>query len=126
MVFQVPASKASIKQNQFEFELPIEEIDEQGKKKKSKRRFSVPKMQYINSDLRERMQRASLPLQNAQEGDEIDAAVQIELSAIQRELFEKYAPGIYGLVTDDQILAIQQAWQEASSITTGESSPSAD
>lgn len=118
MVFQVPASKASIKQNQFEFEVPVS-----GKKT---RKYTVPKMQYISSDLRERMQRASLPLQGLKEGDSVEPAVQIELSIVQRELFDRYAPGLYELVTDDQILAIQEAWQEASSVTLGESSPSAD
>lgn len=118
MVFKVPASKASIKQNQFEFE-----IEREGKKPK---RFSMPKMQYISSDLRDRMQRASLPLQKMKEGDEVDAEVMINLSTIQRELFDRYAPGLYELTSDDQIQEIQKAWQEASGIELGESSPSAD
>lgn len=123
MVFKVPASKASIKQNQFEFEL---EVPGSNGKKKSKR-FTLPKMQYISSDLRERMQRTSIPLKAAIDaGIEPDPADAVEASKIQRELFEKYAPGLYELVTDDQIQALQAAWQEASGITLGESSPSAD
>lgn len=115
MAFEVPASKASIKQNQFTFKLPSGE------------KFTLPKMQFISSDLRERMQRASLPIKAAIDaGDQADPAAQVEAAMIQRELFEKYAPGLYELVSDDQIQAIQQAWQEASGISLGESSPSAD
>ena len=127
MVFQVPASKASVKQNQFEFEIPVEVVDENGKTKKQKKKYSLPKMQYISSDLRERMQRASLPLKRAIDaGEQPSPEEQVESSIIQRELFEKYAPDLYQHVSDDQIQAIQAAWQEASGITLGESSPSAD
>ncbi|KKI16371.1 MULTISPECIES: hypothetical protein [unclassified Leucobacter] len=116
MVFEVPASKASIKQNQFQFKLPD-----------SKKTYTLPKMQYISSDIRERMQRTSVTLKAAIDaGVEPDPADALEASKIQRELFERYAPGLYELVTDDQIRAIQEAWQEASSIELGESSPSAD
>lgn len=123
MVFKVPASKASIKQNQFEFEL---EVPGSNGKTKTKR-FVLPKMQYISSDIRERMQRTTAPLKAAIDaGQEPTPEQQVEASIIQRELFERYVPGLYELVTDDQIRAIQEAWQEASSVEMGESSPSAD
>jgi len=113
--FKVPESKASIAQNRFEFELPTGE------------KFSLPKMQYISTDIRERMQRTSVPLKRIiDEGGQPTPEQTIEVQAIQRELFEKYAPGLYELVTDDQLTAIQQAWQEASGISVGESSASAD
>lgn len=118
MVFKVPASKASIKQNQFEFELDVD-----GKKKK----FSLPKMQYISSDLRERMQSVGASIKSAVDaGGTPDPEVAAEMGKIQRELFEKYVPDLYRFVSDDQLEAIQEAWQEASGITVGESSPSAD
>ncbi len=123
MVFQVPASKASINQNRFEFELDIPAAN--GKSKK--RKFSLPKMQFVSSDVRHRMQRVGVKIDSLQkEGETVDPALQVEAAEIQRELIEKYAPGLYELVTDDQLQAIQEAWQEASNIGLGESSPSAD
>lgn len=116
MVFQVPTSKASIDQNQFKFQLPG-----------SRKTYTLPKMQYISSDLRERMQSAGTRLKTVIDaGGTPDPESAAEMGKIQRELFEKYAPGLYELVTDDQIEAIQEAWQEASGISLGESSPSAD
>lgn len=116
MVFEVPASKASIKQNQFEFKLPG-----------SKKVYSIPKMQYISSDLRERMQRCGSHLKSViDSGGEPDPEAMAEMGTIQRELFETYVPDLYEKVSDDQIEAIQEAWQKASEITLGESSPSAD
>jgi hypothetical protein len=116
MVFEVPASKASIDQNRFKFKLP-------GQKKT----WSVPKLQFISSDLRLRMQEASIPLKRIiDEGGQPAPEQTLEVQAIQRELFETYAPGLYKQLTDDQIPALMQAWQEASGISLGESSPSAD
>lgn len=115
MVFEVPASKASIQQNQFEFKLPG-----------SKKTYSLPKMQYISSDLRERMQSVGGALKaDVDAGREPDPAAAAEMGRIQRELFEKYAPDLYKQVSDDQLEVIQEAWQEASGITLGESEPSA-
>lgn len=116
MVFEVPASKASIDQNQFKLKLPG-----------SKKVWSLPKLQYINSDLRLRMQEASVPLKRLiDEGGKPDAAQALEVQQIQRELFDRYAPGLYAECSDDQINAIMGAWQEASGISLGESSASAD
>ena len=122
MVYKVPASKASYKQNQFEFEIDYER---NGKTKTKK--FTVPKMQYLSSDIRERMQRVGASIKTAIDtGAEPSPAEIAEASSIQRELFDKYAPGLYELCSDDQIEAINEAWQEASGISVGESSPSAD
>lgn len=116
MVFKVPESKASIKQNQFEFTLPG-----------GKKVYSLPKMQYISSDLRERMQSVGSALKaDVDAGREPSPEAAAEMGRLQRELFEKYAPELYKKVSDDQLEAIQEAWQEASNITLGESSPSAD
>lgn len=115
MTFQVPASKASIKQNQFEFELPTGE------------KFTVPKMQYLNADIRQRMSRIGADLKEViDEGGKPSPIQAAELQQVQRELLENYAPGVYSLVSDDQVQAIFAAWQEASNITPGESSASAD
>lgn len=113
--FQVPASKASIKQNQWSFTLPTGE------------KFTVPKMQYLNADIRQRMARIGADLKRIiDEGGKPNPQQVAELQTVQRELLEKYAPGIYTLVSDDQIEAIFSAWQEASGISVGESSASAD
>lgn len=128
MTFQVPASKASIKQNRFEFELP-NEYDGDGNPiaESGVETFSLPKMQYINADVRQRLVSITIPLK-----DLIDAGGKpspenvAELLEIQRELFERYAPGLYAKLGDDQMLAVLNAWQAASSVTVGESSPSAD
>jgi hypothetical protein len=113
--FQVPVSKASIEQNQFNLELPTGE------------KYTLPKMQYLNADIRQRMARIGADLKTVlDEGGTPTPTQAAELAEVQRELLEKYAPGIYKLVSDDQVQAIFEAWQEASSITVGESSASAD
>lgn len=115
MTFQVPASKASIKQNQFEFTLPGGE------------HYVVPKMQFLNADIRQRMSRIGADLKAViDEGGKPSPLQSAELQQVQRELLENYAPGLYALVSDDQVQAIFSAWQEASNITAGESSASAD
>lgn len=126
MTFQVPAPKASYKQNRFEFTLP--DFDDEGDAVPGTEvTYSVPKMQYINSDIRQRMLDVSMPLKRMiDEGKQPEPEQAAEVTRIQRELFEKYAPGVYARVSDDQLNALLQAWQEASSISVGESSASAD
>ncbi|WP_425836946.1 hypothetical protein [Microbacterium sp. PA5] len=115
MSFKVPESKASIDQNKWTFDLPTGES------------FTVPKMQYLNADIRERMTQIGVELKTVIDaGDKPSPEQTAALSAIQRELLETYAPGVYKLVSDDQVQAIFEGWQEASSITVGESSASAD
>lgn len=120
MVYQVPASKASIKQNRFEFDVPVE-----GKAKP--KRFSMPKMQYLPADITSRMTQSGAAIAAAQaEGKEPSEADMVAFSELQRELFERFAPGLYQLVEMEQLGAIQEAWQEASGVSLGESLPSAD
>lgn len=115
MSFQVPASKASIKQNQFDFDLPTGE------------HFTLPKMQYINADIQQRMSRIGAALKKVlDDGGKPTPQQSAELQEVQRELLERYAPGLYSLVENDQIQSIFEAWNEASSIGLGESSASAD
>lgn len=123
-VFQVPASKASFEQNQFKFDFPV--TDAKGKVKM--RSFSMPLQQFIHSSIRVRVQQSGQALRDSldsETGDPSPEAV-AEASRIQYELFERYAPGLYEIATDDQIRAIQEAWQEESTVSVGESSPSAD
>lgn len=123
MVFKVPASKASLKQNVFEFEVPVEAAS--GKTKM--RKFSVPKLEYVNADMRTRMAANGIELNSIiQAGDKPSPEQMHAAEMLTRELFDKYAPGLYELVDGEQLQAIQGAWQEASGISMGESSPSAD
>lgn len=115
MVFQVSPARASIKQNVFEFELPG-----------SKKKWSLPKQQYLNADLRQRLGAAAARVQAIQSaGGKVEVADGLELEALQRELIEKYCPGLYAAVDDAQLQEIVAAWKEASAITMGESSASA-
>ena len=109
MVFKVPESKASFKQNKFELVLP------------DGRKFTLPKMQYLNSDLRVRMQSLGSSLNRK----DLDPQTVAEFGLLQRELFDLYAPGLFGTISDDQLVAIQEAWQGASEIGLGESGASA-
>lgn len=116
MVFQVPASKASVKQNVFEFTLPGE-----------KKPRTLPKMQYINADIRHRFSQLYAVMKPAQDaGQAIDEMVMLEYLDVQYELLEQYNPGIHKILDGEQLGAIVQAWIEASSVSMGESPASAD
>lgn len=98
MVFQVPTSKASVKQNRFEFQLPG-----------SKKTYSVPKLQFV---------KPSLALQF---GD----LTEVQVANL---LFGEYMPEVFPLLEDSsQLEALLEAWKEASEgVGVGESSASAD
>ena len=97
MVFQVPPSKASIKQNRFEFSLPG-----------SKKVYSVPKLGFVNPSLILQM-----------EGESEAAAV--------KALFDEYLPEAFPLFEDSaQLEVFMGAWKEASGVSLGESEASAD
>lgn len=120
MVFQVPKSKASFKQNVFEFQ-----IDGNDKV------WSIPLVRYLNADLMTRMQAITGPLKKVIEsgGSPSDEEASM-LANVQREIVEHYCPGLYRLADLDQIAAILQAWRDASNpngadVDLGESSPSA-
>ncbi|MFL2002014.1 hypothetical protein [Microbacterium sp. A1-JK] len=96
--FNVPASKASIKQNQFEFSFPG-----------SKEVLSVPKLRFLKPGLMR----------------ELDSSVN-KIDRVYL-LLEHYHPGVIdnfeGL---DQLEAFYTAWAEASGISMGESSDSSE
>ncbi len=97
MVYQVPASKASIKQNRFEFSLPG-----------SKKVYSVPKLQFV---------KPSLALSFG-EMTEVQVA---------NALFTEYLPEAFPLLEDSsQLQALMEAWQaESEGVGVGESEASA-
>lgn len=119
MVFQVPAAKASIKQNRFEFQLPG-----------AKKVWSLPKLQYLSPDLSRRIRTAAIEAQEfIDENGEVRPDAPPEkiapLSEIQTEILEHYCPGLSALLEgEDQVTALIEAWQEASKVSVGESDTS--
>ena len=112
MVYQVPPSKASIKQNRFEFTVPG-----------SKKVHSVPKVQYVKPAFLAELQRIA---DGAGEGDTLTQGQQVALYQAQMRLFEHYVPGFADLFDDsEQIGELMAAWQAESNISLGESSASA-
>lgn len=99
MPYQVPPSKASIKQNQFEFKLPGD-----------RKTYSIPKLQYLKPSLIDRFEDGSTPKTD-----------------LLRSIFDHYHPGLWESFDDlDQARGFFDAWGEASGITAGESSASTD
>lgn len=125
--------KPSFKQNVFEFQLSG-----------SKKTFSMPLRQYISADLAERLEEtasAAQPMikkiQDAQAlatetgedpvlPDDFNPEMVSSLSRMQRELFEKYAPGSYAAGTKGEIQEVMQEWGRVSNIELGESSASSN
>lgn len=125
--------KPSFKQNVFEFQLSG-----------SKKTFSIPLRQYISADMAERLEEAAnlaaptirkvqAAAAAAKESgddavlpDDFDPAVLATLSRLQRELFEKYAPGSYEAGTKGEIQEVMQEWGRVSNIELGESSASSN
>jgi hypothetical protein len=96
-MFTVPASKASIKQNRFEFKMPGDRST-----------YSVPKLQFVKPSL-------VLQLDGNKKAD------------IVRLLLDHYVPDLTEKFESiEQLVALYEAWAEASGITPGESSASTD
>lgn len=111
MVYAVPPSKASVKQNRFEFTVPG-----------SKRVHSVPKVQYIKPAYLKQLQDIA---DGAGEGDALTKEQQVALYQAQLAMFEHYVPGFTDLFDDsEQIGELMAAWQAESNISLGESSAS--
>jgi hypothetical protein len=111
MVYEIPASKASLKQNVFEFKVPGE-----------KKTRSLPLLKYTPIGQRNRLAQLAAPIQAAQIAGDKPAVDDLRaLGTFQLELLERYSPGITDVMDDDQLAALLKAWQEASQITVGES-----
>ncbi|QDH48917.1 tail assembly chaperone [Arthrobacter phage Gisselle] len=96
-VYRVPASKASLHQNQFRFQLPGEDHIR-----------SIPKLKYL---------KPSIAIQV--EGMPVQQALQL--------LFSLYQPGLIDEFDDmEQLEGVIQAWAKASGVSLGESKPSSD
>lgn len=113
-VYEVPRSKASIKQNRFEFKMP------DGKK------YSVPLLQYIKPSLAQKFDESDLSVDengNLVGGDTKEAFDLIRL------LLDTYFPeaDLFAQFEDaEQFGAWMTAWGEASGVTLGESEASSE
>jgi len=96
-IFRLPASKASLAQNQFRFQLPGED-----------RVRSIPKLKFLKPSLAVKIE--TMPIQ---------AAVVELFTVYEPDLLDKFE-GI------DQLEVFAEAWATASGITLGESKPSSD
>lgn len=96
-MYEVPASKASIEQNRFQFHLPDDPTV-----------YSLPKLQFIRPSLMKAMGGA-------------------DAERVVLGLIEEYEPSIGDKFESlDQLLALYEAWGAASGINLGESSGSGD
>lgn len=110
-VYQVPNSKASIRQNQFEFKMP------DGKK------YNVPLLQYIKPSLA--LEFADVEVTVDADGNKV--ADMHDASVVVKLLFETYFPDLdlFAQFEDsEQFGAWMQAWTDASGVTLGESEAS--
>lgn len=95
MVYQVPKSKRSLKQNVFQFTMPGDDTV-----------YSVPKLQFVRPALVTRIEG----------GSKVDAV---------KAVTDEYVPGLFDRFEDaEQLAGFYNAWAEASGISLGESSPS--
>lgn len=119
----------SINQNVFEFKVAG-----------SKKTWKLPLRQYLPMSLVDRLESNGLKLakykeeledmqRRASAGEEVgelpagfDTELIVELAAAQRELFDKYCPGLYDVANRHEVNAIMAEWGRASNIELGESS----
>lgn len=105
-VFEVPTPKSMLDENRFFFAIPVN-----GKKKE----LSFPKFQYFDRKYTRLMQ-----AQSAQRKKRIDAKEQILMVDEVEEWLELYTafyPDLkeaFEALSDDQVMAISNAWLEAS------------
>ncbi|WAB09125.1 tail assembly chaperone [Arthrobacter phage Eesa] len=110
MTFEVPASKASIKQNQFG---PIKVPGE-------RKQWNLPLLKFIPVGMRAKLAEAAKPIQAARDAGRDPSREDLgRLGELQLELLHKYAPGLADVLDDEQLGAVLVAWQEASNITVG-------
>lgn len=111
MVFEVPASRASLKQNVFEFKVPGE-----------RKTRSLPLLKFTPIGYRDKLAKLAEPIRAAQDAGTDPATEDLRaLGALQLDMLERYSPGLTDVMDDDQLAALLKAWQEASRISMGES-----
>lgn len=100
MTFQVPESKRSIRQNQFEFKVPGD-----------RKTYRIPKAKYMTMG---QVETLATKGENVQITDILEILGQGEAREAVRTLDQ------------EQLEALMEAWQEASGLSVGESSASTE
>ena len=107
-----------------------------GRKKRPKFRFQIegdstvhrlPHMQHLDRDLLARLRQVALKVADPKTGKMRKKPATrdlLETIRIQRDVLERYCPGLYDQLADDQIAELMEAWKAASSVSLGESSAS--
>jgi hypothetical protein len=91
--------------------------------------WQLPLLQYLDPTLARRLRRSGLKAFDLKsEKPKLRTNVTPEdlavLDQLVEDIFERYCPGLYGQLTDDQVNLITEAWQDASAVTMGKSSAS--
>lgn len=100
MAYEVPASKRSIKQNQFIFKVPGD-----------RKSYSIPKAKYLTVGQVEKF---------SVKGEEMD------ITDILSILGQGDAHDAVRELDQEQLMALMEAWQNDSELTVGESSASTE
>lgn len=115
VVDSLPASKASIKQNQYIFKIPG-----------SKKTWSLPLLKYTPIGYRSKLAELAAPIAKAKEaGEDPPREALAALGNLQLEMLERYAPGLTDELDDDQLGELLGRWTQRSGISVGESPASA-
>lgn len=110
MVYEVPASRASIKQNQFIFKLPGE-----------RKERTLPLLKYTPVGYRNKLAGLAAPISAAKDaGRDPETADLQALGQFQLDMLDRFSPGLTDVMDDEQLAALLGAWQEASGVTVGE------
>lgn len=115
LVYEVPASRASFKQNQFEFKVPGE-----------KKIRSLPYLQFTPVGFRDKLAKLAGPIQAARDAGRDPATADLQkFGEFQLEMLERYSPGVADVMDNEQLADLLMKWQEASRVSVGESPASA-
>lgn len=91
--------------------------------------WELPMMQNLPKDLLMRLRTVALKLADRKTG-KVKANPRpedvVEAIEVQQQLMERYCPGLYEQMSDEEIAHLMGAWQEASDIRLGESSASSN
>ena len=111
MPYEVPAAKASIKQNRFEFKVPGD-----------RKTYTLPYQQYLTNGLKdpliEGMKRVAPLIREGRQGD-IDPGDAALIAQATKAIFEAHAPGVYELLDEEQTQDPIRAWTEESQTSLG-------
>jgi len=121
MTFEVPRSKASLKQNQFEFTLPG-----------SKKKYQLPLLQFVSNGLRDPLVKTIAEVSEYVDAEtgrprpDMPKSLGVAISDLTQQIFDKHAPGVWEQLDQVQMQALIAEWNRQSSTSVGKSLPSAE